>query len=245
MITGFNDVKPAKFGQVDNFVTGASRYGTQTEHFNGVDVSVNVRPRGGLTLQAGFGTGQSMTDECDVVSKLPEAYIPGMGTLAATAAQPSQGFCHLETPFLTNYMGLVGYTIPRIGVQVGGTFQSKPFQGVNVPSITSQSLVANYVAPNALVAPSLGRNLAGGAANATVNVVQPGTLYGDRVNQLDLRVAKRFTSGSRHLSVGLDIYNAFNSSAVLAYNQTYGASWLTPQQVLVARFAKISAQIDF
>jgi hypothetical protein len=35
------------------------------------------------------------------------------------------------------------------------------------------------------------------------------------------------------------------SSAVNGYNQTYGPSWLTPQSVLVARFAKISAQLDF
>src|SRR2546428_11872361 len=166
---------------------------------------------------------------------MPEGYLPGMGTVAATAAQPSQKFCHLQTPWLTNYMGLVGYTIRRLDMQVGATLQSKPFQGVNVPGITSQSLVANYVVPNAIVASTLGRNLAGGAANATANIVQPGTLYGDRMNQLDLRVGKRFTMGARRLIVGLDIYNALNSSAVLAYNQTYGAAWLTPQQVLVAR----------
>jgi hypothetical protein len=130
-------------------------------------------------------------------------------------------------------------------MQVGGTFQSKPFQGVNVPSIASQSLAANYVVSNALVFPSLGRNLAGGAANVTVNLVEPGTLYGDRINQLDLRVGKRFTSGSRGVTLGFDVFNVLNSSAVLAYNQTYGSSWLTPQAILVARFAKVSAQFDF
>jgi hypothetical protein len=245
VISGFNDIKPGKFGQVDNFVTHASRFGEQIEHFNGVDFNIDVRPRAGLTLQGGFGTGQSTTDECDVVTKLPEAYVPGMGTIGPAGAQPSQGFCHLQTPFLTNYMGLVGYTVPRIDMQVGATFQSKPLQGVNVPSITSQSLVANSVVSNAVIAPSLGRSLSGGAANATVNIVHPGTLYGDRINQLDLRVSKRFTFGPRNLTLGVDIYNALNSSAVLAYNQTYGASWLTPQQVLVARFAKVSAQFDY
>ena len=105
---------------------------------------------------------------------------------------PNPRFCHLQTPFLTNLMGLIGYTIRPIDVQVGATFQSKPLQGVNVPGIASQSLAANYVVSNALIAPSLGRNLSGGTANVTVNLVEPGTLYGDRVNQLDLRVAKRF-----------------------------------------------------
>jgi hypothetical protein len=158
---------------------------------------------------------------------------------------PSPRFCHVQTPYLTNLMGLVAYTIPRIDLQVGGTFLTKPYQGVNVPSIASQSLAANWVVPNALVAPSLGRNLAGGAANVTVNLVEPGTMYGDRINQVDVRVGKRFTFGSKAVTLGLDVFNLLNSSAVLAYNQTYGVTWLTPQSILVARFAKLSAQLDF
>jgi hypothetical protein len=43
----------------------------------------------------------------------------------------------------------------------------------------------------------------------------------------------------------LDLYNALNSSAVQTYNQTYGPAYLTPTLVLPARFAKISAQLDF
>jgi len=46
-------------------------------------------------------------------------------------------------------------------------------------------LAANYAAPNSIVARSLGRNLSGNAANVTINLVPPGTMYGDRVNELD------------------------------------------------------------
>ena len=56
-------------------------------------------------------------------------------------------------------------------------------------------LAANYAAPNSVVAPSLGRNLSGNAANVTVNLVAPGTMYGDRINQLDVRVAKTLRYG--------------------------------------------------
>jgi hypothetical protein len=79
----------------------------------------------------------------------------------------------------------------------------------------------------------------------TVNVVVPGDLYGDRINQLDFRVAKILRLGRTRTQVGLDLYNALNSSAVQTYNQTLGAAYLTPTLVLPARFAKISAQIDF
>jgi hypothetical protein len=229
-IDGLFDIKPEKFGQVDNFVTSASRFGKQTEHYNGVDVSVNLRPTAGLTVQGGYSGGRSTTDACDVTPKIDD---------------PSPRFCRVQTPFLTNLMGLVAYTVPRIDLQVGGTFLSKPYQGVNVPTIASQSIAANYVVSNALVAPSLGRSLAGGAANVTVNLVEPGTVYGDRINQVDVRVGRRFTFGARAITVGLDVFNLLNSSAVLSYNQTYGTSWLTPQAILVARFAKVSAQFDF
>jgi hypothetical protein len=230
VITGLYDIRPEKFGQVDNFVTSASRFGKQTEHYNGVDVSVNLRPTGGLTVQGGLSWGRSSTDACDVTPKMDD---------------PSPRFCRVQTPIHTNVTGLVAYSIPRIDVQTGATFVSKPYQGVNVPTIASQSLAANYVVSNALIAPSLGRNLAGGSANVTVNLVEPGTLYGDRLNQLDVRVGRRFSFGPRAVTVGLDVFNLLNSSAVLTYNQTYGTSWLTPQAILVARFAMVSAQVDF
>ena len=53
--------------------------------------------------------------------------------------------------------------------------------------------------------------------------------------------------GRTRTNLGFDVYNLFNSSAVLTYNQTFipGGSWLTPLTVLTPRFVKISAQVDF
>ena len=48
--------------------------------------------------------------------------------------------------------------------------------------------------------------------------------------------------------VQVDLFNLFNSAAVLTYNQTYSptsTSWLTPTSVLSARVAKIGATFDF
>ena len=123
-------------------------------------------------------------------------------------------------------------------VQVSGTFQSRP----------GGQLAANWVVPSAVVAQTLGRPLSGKRANVTINVLDPWQMSNDRVNQVDLRFAKIFRVGRSRTTIGLDIFNALNSSAVLTRQQTYSptsTAWLTPQSVIDARFAKISGQIDF
>jgi hypothetical protein len=44
--------------------------------------------------------------------------------------------------------------------------------------------------------------------------------------------------------VNLDIFNVFNASSVLLENINYGA-FRQPQAIMPARFARVSAQIDF
>jgi hypothetical protein len=129
---------------------------------------------------------------------------------------------------------LGSYTVPRVDVRVSGSFQSIP----------GPRLEANLVVPNATVRQSLGRDLSGGAQNITVNIIEPGTMYGERLNQLDMRVAKLLGFGRRRTSVNLDVYNVLNSNAVQVESNVY-TTWRRPQSILVPRFAKISVQLDF
>ena len=72
---GFTTSNPRKFGQVDNFVTFAKNFGQgRIETYNGVDVNVSARPRGGLTVQGGLNIGQSRLNDCDVWAQLPEIH---------------------------------------------------------------------------------------------------------------------------------------------------------------------------
>jgi len=82
------------------------------------------------------------------------------------------------------------------------------------------------------------------ALAATPTTASAGALYGDRVNQLDLRVGKILRFGQRRTALNLDLYNAFNSNAVLTESTAYG-TYRVPQIVMVGRFLKISAQLDF
>jgi hypothetical protein len=106
---------------------------------------------------------------------------------------------------------------------------------------------ALYAAPNSEIAPSLGRSLSGNAANVTVNLVAPGTMYGPRINQLDFRAAKILRFGPSRTTIAVDLYNVLNSSAVLAYNNAFvpGGTWLQPLTILTPRFIKIAAEVDF
>jgi hypothetical protein len=113
------------------------------------------------------------------------------------------------------------------------------------------ALAALYAVPNAVIQPVLGRPLSNAAQNVTVNLIPPGALYGDRVNEIDIRFAKILRYGRTRTNVGVDVYNIVNSSPVLTYNQNIapiaggGFTWLTPTSVLQPRFFKVSATIDF
>ena len=92
--------------------------------------------------------------------------------------------------------------------------------------------------------PSLGRPLSGGAANVTVNLIEPGKIYGDRMNQVDLRMGKLLRFGKTRAQVNFDIFNLFNANPVLSVNNDF-AVWQTPTAILDARLFKISGQFDF
>ena len=237
VVGGLYDLKPTSFGRpADNYVTFSDAYGRQIEHWNGVDATINARIREGVLLQGGVSTGRTSTDNCELVAKLPELLQPTTPTptLTNTPTFRSTSHCHVDTKFLTQVKLLGAYTIPRVDVQLSGTFQSIP----------GPQVLANYVASSALAAQSLGRPLSGGAANATVSIVHPGTMYGERLNQLDLRFAKLLRFGATRTALNVDLYNALNDNAVLQESTTYG-NWRQPQGILIGRSVKFSVQFDF
>ena len=108
-------------------------------------------------------------------------------------------------------------------------------------------MVANYVATNAVIFPSLRRNLST-SANATVNLVEPGTVYGERSYQSDLWVSKAVALGKVRFEGLLDLFNLFNANTIFQYNSAYGtdgASWLVPQAILPGRLVRLGLQMTF
>ncbi len=223
-VCGLYDVSPSKFGQVDNLVTDQSEFGDRTNIYNGMEFSVNSRFRRGVVLAGGIGLGQTVIDNC------------------AAPDFPTQ-FCQSTIPFSGEMQikASAAFPMPWWGLQLSGVLQN----------LSGRPISATYVATNAQIAPSLGRNLAscGTAptctATATVSIVEPFTMFEDRYTLLDLRLARTFTAGRLRFRPRLDVFNVLNSDAVNTLTTRYGPTWLRPQEIFGARFFKIGAEIDF
>jgi hypothetical protein len=173
--------------------------------------------------------------------------INGDGLVTASTTSQTT-YCSNSPGFITKLNGIASYIVPKIDVLLATTIRSD--QGA--------PLAANWVASTAgVIQPAV--NLAGrpgtvgGASTTTINLIAPGQVWGARVNEFDIRVAKVLKFGRVRSNVGIDVYNVLNSSTILTYNQTFNATavaqpsaaWLAPTAVLTPRFLKISAQIDF
>jgi hypothetical protein len=73
----------------------------------------------------------------------------------------------------------------------------------------------------------------------------PGTVWGDRVNKLDVRFTKIIKINRVRLMGSVDIFNIFNSSDTLTLSTRYGPTWLNPIAILGARLFRFAAQFDF
>ena len=145
--------------------------------------------------------------------------------------------CRVVTPLKGLAMLKMNGVVPLpMNFIASAVFQDQPGPAID----------AIYAATTAEARPSLGRDLAGGARTVNIPLIMPNTMYEGRIRRLDLRLTKHFELRSRiRLQVNLDAYNALNSSAIQNINTTYGASWLTPTQILDPRIVQFSGQLTF
>src|SRR5262245_47180305 len=222
-----------------NVIKDSSVFGKTQAHWNGFDVQVDARLRNGLFLQGGVSSGKDLYDFCDVVDDVPEALTQVAAAQATTAplyvgAAIPAGACHQETPFLTQWKGLASYTLPY-GIRVSGTFQS-----LYGPPIVATNIYNNA---NRAATTTLPRPFTTG--QATVNVFDPVSKYGDRLNQIDLRLTKIVNVGHGRLDLNVDFFNAFNSDAVIGELGSFGPAWRLPLTVIQPRFVKFGVRYDF
>jgi hypothetical protein len=108
-------------------------------------------------------------------------------------------FCDVSSGWLTQVRGLATYRIPRLDVQLGAIYQNRPGPMI---SALQDYLIFFF----------------GTIIQIPVNVVEPGTAYGDRISSLDLRATKNIRFGRSEVAVGVDVYNVLNAATPLTYS---------------------------
>jgi hypothetical protein len=223
------NLHPAKLGQVQQVDRNSDQ---NRRWYNGVDFGFTARVRGG-SLYGGATIGRQITVNCQVEDPNSLRYCDHRD---------------LDIPYLAQYKLAGTYPLPY-GIQVSGSWQGYP----GVPTGTARqdaeydsglnripdpSLNANYVVDRSII-PTLTQT------SVTVPLIQPGTKYLDRWNQIDVRLAKRFDVGRVKIQGQFDIFNLLNSNSILSVVETYGESLDRPSSILQGRLFAVGAQLTF
>jgi len=231
---------------VDKYAFGGLKQSPQTEHFNGFDLSMAARlPRSG-TFNAGWSVGNTIQNTAISANG---GLINNSSSNCFVVDNPEQltsevSPCKFDTPYQHRFRMSGSFELPWQAVIVSGVYQDLP----------GPLIVANrtYTSAEINSQPSgaLGRPLR--LATRTIDILEPFSMYGNRLRQLDLRASKLFRLGGQRFQLNVDLYNALNGSTATFIRNTYTAPgtvtttpWLQPTQVQDGRFWKFSAQYDF
>ena len=227
------DQRPETIQRPDNVFTAAGNFGGQSQNWQGFDVTVDGRLEN-LLIQGGLSTGATSTDNCDLVTAQPEIQF---NERAATSPVTPQSYCQADHAWLTQIKFLGSYTLPG-DVQIAATLQNQPGPARIAEMVFSGASLVN------------GRPHTQGSIEA--NVIPPGSWYGDRFNQFDLRLTKIFRMpGGTQFRAMFDLFNLFNANAITREAPGWGsaggagAGYLVPQVTMAGRLAKFAFQLDF
>jgi Carboxypeptidase regulatory-like domain len=150
-------------------------------------------------------------------------------------------FCDTVPPFRTTVKASGAYTFPY-DVQLSGSFYAIP----------GDSQSANYTVTSTIAGrPIIGSvSQTASSGSTTVNLIEPGTVFYDYQNRLDLRLGKMFRFNNTRIQGFMDIFNVFNAGTVTSINSTYSATaasnaWGTPTRIVDARYFRFGMQLNF
>ena len=164
-INGLYNITPAAAARAaDNVRKAANSFGEYDRHWDGFDVTFQARLAAGLNIQGGTSTGRLSEDFCDVRPNAPEGMAASPYAGLGTYSSLLNPYCKQVEPFSTTYKANASYLVPKVDVQVSGTFSSRPGAILRADAI--------YQANDPTILATLGRPLAA-AANVTVPLIAP------------------------------------------------------------------------
>ena len=261
------NLNPSKNGQVATLDTSSS---IRKRTFNSYGVQVNARLPYGATLFGGLGFDRLLRNTCDEPDDPNQLRFCDDAHLDAHLP-PGEAPKGYRIPYLAQGKLSGSISLPA-GVQVSGAFQSNPGYpnrsntpprvflyraagGTSWLLSRTTRYPANCPAPcpaGELVVPTL-NGTPDNAANLRVQLIPYNSegQFTDRINQLDLRVTKSVTVGRVKVLPQLEIFNVFNSSAVILQRSTdYSiasatgpATYNQPSGILNGRIIGLGAQL--
>lgn len=224
-ICGLYDITPAaRVRRPDVLQTSADNYGTASETWEGIDLTVTARVLRRVTVQGGLnsGTQGNNRNTCFVVDSPEE-----------------MRFCDINVPWRNSVKFLGSIDLPW-DVNLGATFQQLP----------QPEVLADFTVTNAMIASGVVQfvdrtrtSFSGGSAR--VGLIQPGTRFLPDLYQVDLRLTKGFRFRGARGRLAVDMANLLNGNAIQRQNNTYGSSWQRPTYILEGRVIKPGFTLEF
>ena len=235
--------------------------------WHGVDTNFVWRAPKGIRLNGGTSTGRTSRDRCSAMLDTP--------SVRGRTGHEFEAGCETVTRWQTRVNGTASYNIPWVDVLVATVFQSLPGPviGANF-TYNKADIVWNPASASRATAPcsnpALGVGCLGTARNMTTAVVPlllGNEIIGERTSLFDLKFAKNVRFKDRRATIGVDVYNVFNSDAINSYQATVTGSFLNgvfvpavdnpatpnnegnqfmdPTGLVSPRFVRLSIQFNF
>jgi hypothetical protein len=217
--------------------------------WDGFDITVNARLRGGLTAQVGTTTGRGKVNTCAV-----DVLYNQVNAQTGALAGPDPRGCNDVEPWQTTLRGLASYTIPRIDVLVSTVVRSQP----EALLANTANATAQWQVPNSVIIAALGHSHPS-LTPTGITVVPLGhndaRIYADeRRTQVDMRFAKIVRFGRTRTDIGVDLNNLLNTNYSTGFNTTYlyntdnvprPSGWATPTAIANPRFVRLNFTVNF
>jgi len=258
-ITGLYDVHALAAAPVT-----VQTYSDQLKYvWNGFDTNWNWRGPRGVFVQAGTSTSRINRDTCGALTDLSTTS-NSLNSLVGRTGAAYQAGCLSLGPYQTTVRGSAIYTIPKVDVLLSVVFQSLPGTELTANETISkgQAIWANPArgtAPCALASNGTGCFLGSNTFAATtwsIPLLLNNEMFGARIQEWDMKLAKNIRFKGKRLNVGVDVYNLFNSDGITQFNTTYTANaagtgpaannaWGQPLTLISPRYVRLQLQANF
>jgi hypothetical protein len=132
-----------------------------------------------------------------------------------------------DVPLLTSFKLSGSVPLPW-DFLVSGVFKSQPGSELNIGYQVTRTILPQLT-----------------QASVTVRLNEPGSEYADRLNQLDLTVARNFRSGRLVFRPELAMFNALNAAPILTQTTIWGPNLGRVTSILNARLLRVGMLVKF